>query len=219
MLMDIEDLQPVRDRAFIETAMPFLKPCCRGRKPDFRHCLKSALYTDMGMKVPKSDHELAVNPFLYLGYGVNAYFDIIYYMMCMMITISIFCIPIFMAYTGNSANALANHAANPFARLRVATLGNLGGASVICQQNRLKTRQMTINCPKGSVIDYSSVKYGIIGNDINKQTFCLESAIWADPANKGQTNCTEMMDEGFINLSVDLCKSNTISSECRFNFT
>jgi len=31
--------------------------------------------TDMGMKVPHSEDELIENPFLILGFGINAYFD------------------------------------------------------------------------------------------------------------------------------------------------
>jgi len=49
------------------------------------------------------------------------------------LTISIACIPIYYAYGSSRFGALETTEMNPFAKLSVLTLGNLGGASVLCE--------------------------------------------------------------------------------------
>ena len=44
------------------------------RKPDFQHAWRTALLKEMDVKMPKGEHEVTEDPFLVLGYGVNAYF-------------------------------------------------------------------------------------------------------------------------------------------------
>lgn len=41
------------------------------------------------------------NPFLYLGYGVNAYFNIMLNLSKMFAMITLFCIPLYAVYSGN----------------------------------------------------------------------------------------------------------------------
>lgn len=60
----------------------------------------------MGMKVPKTDKEIREEPFLMLGYGVNAYLDIMLSLSKMFVMITIFCIPIFMFYANNNMEAM-----------------------------------------------------------------------------------------------------------------
>ena len=52
----------------------------------------------MKFKVPKSDNEILDNPYLILGYGINAYHDILQSLFLMFICISIFCLPIYYTY-------------------------------------------------------------------------------------------------------------------------
>jgi len=62
----------------------------------------------MGKKVPKTDREMREEPFLMLGYGVNAYLDIMLSLSYMFIWITIFCIPIFMFYKSNNMESMSS---------------------------------------------------------------------------------------------------------------
>jgi hypothetical protein len=60
----------------------------------------------MKVKMPNSDTELVEKPFLILGYGVNAYFDIMLSLVWMFSAITIFTIPLFYAYSQNDTKGL-----------------------------------------------------------------------------------------------------------------
>ena len=55
------------------------------------------------------------NPFLQLGYGINAHLDTLYNMSCFFLTMTIVCIPIYVIYFGNKVKALKTDEPNPFA--------------------------------------------------------------------------------------------------------
>jgi len=57
----------------------------------------------MGLYSKKEDDEEPVSndPFLLLGYGVNAYFDIMFEIMKMMLMISVVCLPLLYVYSSN----------------------------------------------------------------------------------------------------------------------
>lgn len=106
--MDIEDQMPLKSRVHIEHICTCLKPLpCFKRKPDFRQAIKQCLYDELSrlppsevrLKEPKNKEELKNDPFLYLGYGVNAYFASMMHMVKMFTMISLFCIPIFAIYS------------------------------------------------------------------------------------------------------------------------
>lgn len=99
--MDMEDAHPLRREALIDDIWPCLKICriCLGkRKPDFRASLKLCMHLDMDLKTTevnrspeferdettkekdeenKEDLNIQKEPFLQLGYGVNAHLDIL----------------------------------------------------------------------------------------------------------------------------------------------
>ena len=62
----------------IDKVWPFLRYICccflKRRKKSFMLGLKSSLRRKMGMNIPKSDLRIEENPYLQLGYGMNAYF-------------------------------------------------------------------------------------------------------------------------------------------------
>jgi hypothetical protein len=134
--MDVEDLHPMRRSAKLDDILPFLKPfrkCRKARKPDFRYALRKTLLEEMQIRMPKSETQLQKEPFLMLGYGVNAYFDIMLSIFYMFVFISLVCIPIFYCYSQNDAQGMAE-LQNGFAlTLGKFSLGNLGGATVECQ--------------------------------------------------------------------------------------
>lgn len=91
----------------IEKVLPFLKPCRRKRKkPDFKHALRTAILRKMGTKMPKNDRETIEEPFLLLGYGVNAYFETLLKLGCMFSIITIFCIPVFCFYYSSNMSTM-----------------------------------------------------------------------------------------------------------------
>jgi hypothetical protein len=93
----------------------------------------------MDLKVPKSDVNIQNNPFLILGYGVNAYFEIIDSLFRMMFVVTLAFLPVMSIYSSNTLNALADR---PKAFLNIWSLGNYGGSSVICKRSMLREGQM-----------------------------------------------------------------------------
>lgn len=100
-LMDIEDTNPLRDRVSPGHIAKCLTTCFKStnKRSQFRHSLRLSLLQELKFKVPKSDNELLEDPYLILGYGINAYYDILYSLCCMFICITIFCLPIFYTYS------------------------------------------------------------------------------------------------------------------------
>jgi hypothetical protein len=112
-------------------ALPYLyfcRCCLRKPKKDFRLAMKKALLKKMDMKMPKTDIKLEEDPFLRLGmtfihryiyfrsncqeqylniftlgFGMNAYYDTLKYMMVLMMLLFVFSLPsvfIYSSYTG-----------------------------------------------------------------------------------------------------------------------
>lgn len=176
-IMDIEDLHPLRDIAMFDHILPSLSfcrkyKCCR-KKLDFQLGLRKTLLHEIGGKIPKppkksdpplkegekekmigrisipkSEDSILKDPFLLLGYGVNAYFDIIMSLVWGMLLISIFTFPLLHGYSNNATKGLAaqgKYAINQF------TLGNLGGASVYCTQKRIGEKEIDLRCESGNI--------------------------------------------------------------------
>jgi hypothetical protein len=53
---------------------------------------------EMKLKQPDGDDDIRENPFILLGYGINAYFDILYYLFCCFTMLTIFSLPIYYLY-------------------------------------------------------------------------------------------------------------------------
>lgn len=188
-MMDIEDLHPLRDRAKFDNILPalsFLRKC-RKRKPDFKHALRKTLLEEMNIKMPKSESQIIDDPFLILGYGVNAYFDIMLSLVYLCLTITLFCVPMYYYYTSNDQQALKT--TTTLMGLAKTTLGNFGGATVICQSKRLQAQSLTINCDTGR-IDSSDALFGLMSSQISEKTYCTETAIWKKEDKSSITNCT-----------------------------
>lgn len=90
----------------------------------------------MQIKMPKTDVKLEEDPYLRLGkpqdddplgFGMNAYFDTLKYMMILMFVLLVISLPAMSLYS--SYNALQNENMYMFTKF---SLGNMGGASSIC---------------------------------------------------------------------------------------
>lgn len=108
--MEVHDLHPLRRKAKYHHILPFLKPChkCCGKseKDDFRVMAKKTILKELGMKATTGEESSSKDPFVMLGYGINAYFDIMLSLFYMFVCIAIFAIPIFMLYSGNLAQGM-----------------------------------------------------------------------------------------------------------------
>jgi len=63
--------------------------------------LKGALRRKLDMALPKSDLAIEADPFLLLGYGMNAYFQIVIQLMMMMFLIMFVTAPIMLMYASH----------------------------------------------------------------------------------------------------------------------
>ena len=100
--------------------LPYLyycRCCLKRTKKDFRLALKKSLLKKMDIKMPKTDLKLEEDPYLRLGnllcviylsigFGMNAFFDTLKYMMILMIILFTFSFPAMYIYS--SFNALEN---------------------------------------------------------------------------------------------------------------
>ena len=78
-LMQVQDIHPLRAKAAPDDIVPILgvfRRCIGKRKEDFHHSLRKTLLEEMEIKMPKSESQIIEEPFLLLGYGVNAFFEI-----------------------------------------------------------------------------------------------------------------------------------------------
>lgn len=129
----------------------------------------------MGIKFSKSEAKALEEPFLRLGYGINAFFDLILSLIYMFVAITIFSIPMYYAFSKNAIDYFNSSPNNMFDRY---TLGNLGGASVIClQANLAKASNFEMQCPHGTQMDMQKLTYGIINPNLVQINFCKEEAI------------------------------------------
>ena len=96
----------------------------------------------MSIKLPKSEQATIDEPFLSLGYGLNAYFDIMVSLSYMCICIALFMSPIFYGYANNPTKGLKDH--TPKYGLMQYTMGNLGGATSYCNQRKIEVGEMRL---------------------------------------------------------------------------
>mmetsp|Transcript_5223 Transcript_5223/g.8087 ORF Transcript_5223/g.8087 Transcript_5223/m.8087 type:complete len:188 (-) Transcript_5223:2954-3517(-) len=151
-LMDIEDIHPLRSRAKLDHIVPALQVFrkCFKRKPDFKHSLRKTLLEEMNIKMPKSENQLIEDPFLILGYGVNAYFDIMLALSYMFLTIAIFCIPVYYAFAYNESHGLMALSKGFKYSISQWSIGNMGGAITTCHSKAIKAGDFKLGCPNAA---------------------------------------------------------------------
>jgi hypothetical protein len=102
----------------------------------------------MTLKIPSSETVLQEDPFLILGYGANAYFEIIESLFNMALFITIVMIPVMIVYSNNKINGLKFL---PHYSLNKLSLGNYGASTVSCNIKRLGHEKMDFSCPVGII--------------------------------------------------------------------
>jgi hypothetical protein len=160
--MDIEDLHPLREKVDIHHITPILTRCFKSKKKDFKPKLRQAMLQELGMKVPKSEREIQKDPFLILGYGVNAFFDILFSLCVMFCCISIFALPIFYTYSKLGQSTYFEEKSYPISRLM---LGNMGGATMFCSSALMEKPKLDVQCPYGLQLDGKHALFGLISTE------------------------------------------------------
>lgn len=193
-IMDVEDMHPLRSRVYLDHIIPPLRifRSCIKRKPDFKHSLRKTLLAEMKIKMPKSENTIIDDPFLILGYGVNAYFDIMISLAIACLTITVFCIPLYRGYAFNDEKGLqmdGKYVINQW------SLGNMAGSNIFCGQKRIGTSNMPISCPMGKmVINETSAQLGIMSMNVAQKIHCTEESIWGASDETTVSNCTANMN-------------------------
>lgn len=72
------------------------------RKPNFKHALRRTFLEELDIKMSKTERMLTQDPYLILGYGINAFFEILLQLVNMFLVITVFCIPLYVGYSTNS---------------------------------------------------------------------------------------------------------------------
>lgn len=110
-------------------------------------------------------------PFLILGFGVNAYFDILSSLTYLFLMISLFVIPIFIFYS-RGQHYTGVH--NPITKLFI---GNFGAVTMFAKAVRFANERMDIYCPRGTVLDANNAHFGILSNEFNSFIYCHKSSV------------------------------------------
>lgn len=109
----------------------------------------------------------------------------------MFICITFFMLPLFYGYSQNEVLGLKNeskYAINQF------SLGNLGGASTLCVQKRVGTKEVKLTCPSGIMNVGSKVHIGMMAKDTSIMNHCMEQSIWKTEDRNKLTDCTSTLN-------------------------
>jgi len=173
----------------------------------------------MKIKMPKSENQLFEDPFLILGYGLNAYFDMMISMAMFCLMVTLFMLPVYNGYAFNDEKGLQNESKYPINQF---SIGNLGGSNIFCAQKRVGTGSFAMSCPNGQfTINETSVHLGLMSMDIPQKIFCKEDAIWESNSKTDIAECTDNIDKDALYKRVkdncDLKKTCSISTKGLLN--
>lgn len=119
--------------------------------------MKFCIYKELGIQIPHD--ESADDPYLVLGYGVNAYFEVLASLTKMFLIISLFSLPMFVIYASGDQYG---EKTNPIARTFI---GNFGATTMFAKASRFASGTMDISCPHGTILDAENANFGIMSNE------------------------------------------------------
>ena len=97
--------------------------CLKKHKPSFKLGLKRSLRKSLGIKVSKSDRLLDEDPYLRLGFGITAYFDVMVQLLILFSICTMVMIPLLWHFsTFDALSGQFGYFVNRF------SLGNMGGS-------------------------------------------------------------------------------------------
>lgn len=96
-IKDIEDRHPLRQTTGWTQISCCCKLvcCCAKKKKPFKEALKQCMLEELELKAPKENMD---DPYLVLGYGVNAYYQILASLARMFFWVFLFSIPLLYIY-------------------------------------------------------------------------------------------------------------------------
>lgn len=178
--------------------------------------MKLALLSELDLPLPENDEEIEEDPYLLLGYGLNAYFDVLMSAVWMFVVLTVASMPLYYYYSNNGVNELAAQGGLG-GMIAQFSLGNLGGARALCEQRRLQSGQLKLTCPSGTVLEYGKENFGLISNEISQTNFCLESAIWDVLDQSKFKKCTDRLDKAKVRKELAACQDMG-NSTCQLEF-
>lgn len=219
-LMDIQDLHPIRDTVTLFDIVPLLRVCRSKRQAQksqnaFRLKLKECIFNELDLEIPKSDRDIEKEPFLLFGYGVNAYFDLTLSLLQMFLVISVLCLPVLAIYSKGKDLSLPDHKSMGLSHM---VLGNLGGATTICEIAQLQKNKIDLMCPsKVQTLDVSKATFGIISSSDKDQNSCTKKNL--DKVLKANTDlkdCSPVLNT--LSLQRELSSLCDDQNNCRIDF-
>ena len=131
----------------------------------FAQALKVCILGELELTPPEENLD---EPYLALGYGVNAYFDILASVSKMFFWVTLFAIPIYYIY-GIYGSYFSDMASYPISRWFA---GNFGGSNMFCKQVRLSIGRLEAKCPSGTVMDTDHAVFGVMSNEFASFVYC-----------------------------------------------
>lgn len=135
---------------------------------------------------------LKENPFLYLGFGINLYFDFLLSLMLTMGIICIFCMPIYKILGG-----FHNYQPDSW---DIFSLGNLGQSSVQCSSSSLMADNFVAQCNTGRIMSLEYIE--LLPRNADDLSTCLPNA--------DTNSCLSSLDQqGFTTFFNQKCLNKT----------
>lgn len=166
-IKDIEDRHPLRQTASWGKISCCCKLvcCCAKKKKPFKAALRMCMLEELGLFAAEEDLS---DPYLVLGYGVNAYFQILASLAKMFFWCFLFSIP--MLYIYGTGSYYIGQKSFPISRFFI---GNFGGSNMMCKSQRIATGRIELECPKGTVFESSDKAIiGALSNQMTSFTWC-----------------------------------------------
>jgi hypothetical protein len=123
---------------------------------------------ELDIQTPKNEKMVTGDPFLILGYGMNAYFDMMKSLIIICLSICFFLSPVFYGYSH------PKHDNDEMTGLMKFTLGNLGAATVQCRQRKPSVGTMKMFCPMGLIMIDDQTQIGLMSDQLDQKTHCTE---------------------------------------------
>jgi hypothetical protein len=136
--------------------------CCKycfKDKPDFRFAVKESILKELGFKLPRNEFGIMEDPYLMLGYGTNAYFEVLMNISQLFFLMAIFALPVLYIYS--SGVRYSSYETWPILQFFI---GNVGGSTVFCKTTRMGFGEMEAACPPNSFFDTSKAVWGVMSN-------------------------------------------------------
>lgn len=109
--------------------------------------------------MPRNEYGILEDPYLMLGYGTNAYFEILMNLTTLFTLIGLFSLPVLYYYS--SGINYSDYDTWPILQFFI---GNIGGSTVFCKTTRMGFGEIQASCPPNTYFDANKAVWGIMSN-------------------------------------------------------